>query len=394
MSYAESLCLARVRARMPRVTALFAVLMLLQVSQTLAGAQTASQRQAYEELQRKYEAAQQDIIRLRTELETLKRERALAPPQEAGAASGPGEEALQTGNTHFMAQRYAEAIAAYTRVIEQTPREARAYKHRGMAQAKLGNMQQGLKDLTRAIELDPQDAVAYNQRGIAVFALGNTAAALKDFTRAIELQPQLLEAYNNRGIVQRKLGDYRLASKDFEYAAQAGMELANQHLKVLRDEVSQTQDRLRAAGFKPGTTDGVLKKPTVAALQQYQKAHGIPATGLLDEATRKALGLPAEPALAARPAGEGARFTHQPPPAYPEVARQNGWEGTVALRLELRPDGTVGEVQVAQSSGHAALDNAAQDAAKTWKHVPATQDGSAVARWVETQLTFTLDKGP
>jgi protein TonB len=50
---------------------------------------------------------------------------------------------------------------------------------------------------------------------------------------------------------------------------------------------------------------------------------------------------------------------------YPDVARQNGWEGTVSLRLELLADGTVGEVQVAHSSGYTALDTAAQEAAKT-----------------------------
>ena len=47
---------------------------------------------------------------------------------------------------------------------------------------------------------------------------------------------------------------------------------------------------------------------------------------------------------------------YQPTPAYPEVARQHGWEGTVTLHLELRADGTVGDVQVARSSGHEVLD--------------------------------------
>ena len=67
---------------------------------------------------------------------------------------------------------------------------------------------------------------------------------------------------------------------------------------------------------------------------------------------------------------------YQPTPAYPEVARQHGWEGTVTLHLELRADGTVGDVQVARSSGHEVLDTAAQETAKTWKHTPVTQDGS------------------
>jgi TonB family protein len=296
------------------------------------------------------------------------------------------------GNAHFAAQRYADAIAAYTNALALAPRDARAYKHRGLAHAKLGHTQQAYKDFTKALELDPQDAIAYNQRGIASFAAGNAPAALKDFTKASELQPQLAEAYNNRGIVQRRLGDYRQAGKEFERAAQLGMELAKQHLQVLRDEARQAQERLRSAGWHPGPVDGVPGPQTVTALRQYQTAHGLPVTGLLDDATRHALGLPPAPAAGRQPE-EPPRFVHQPPPAYPDSARQNGWEGTVTLRLELLADGTVGEVQVARSSGHVVLDTAAQEAAKTWKHVPVTHEGTPVTSWAEMHLTFTLDKG-
>jgi TonB family protein len=378
---------------MRRLCTLVVGWVLLFMTSTLAVAQSATQSKEFEELQHKYEAALQEIERLRSALETLKRERTAAPPSPAGATeSAPGDEPLQVGNAHFAAQRYTEAIAAYTKAIEAAPRDARAYKHRGLAHAKLGNTQQAYKDLSKAIELDPQDAVTYNQRGIASFAVGNTSVALKDFTKALELQPQLAEAYNNRGIIERKLGDYRQAGKDFERAAQLSMDLARQHLQVLRDEARQAQERLRSAGLNPGTADGVPGQQTVTALRQYQKAHGLPVTGLLDEATRNALGLPPEPAVA-RHTAEAPRFVSQPKPEYPEVARQNGWEGTVTLRLELLPDGTVGEVQVVRSSGHNVLDTAAQETAKIWKHEPATQEGAPVARWAELNLTFHLDKG-
>jgi protein TonB len=71
--------------------------------------------------------------------------------------------------------------------------------------------------------------------------------------------------------------------------------------------------------------------------------------------------------------------------------RQQGWEGTVTLHLELRADDTVGDVQVARSSGHEILDTAAQETAKTWKHTPVPRRGAAT-RWTEINLTFKLDK--
>jgi TonB family protein len=362
--------------------------MLLYSSSPLAATQP---DRAYEELQRKYETALQEIERLRSELARLKGEQTAGPtPAAPPVAGAPSGDFLQTGNAYFLAQRYTDAIAAYTRAIKAAPRDARAYKHRGLAHAKLGNVQQAYEDLNRAIALDPQDAVAYNQRGITSFAAGNIQAAFKDFSKTIELQPQLAEAYNNRGIIARTLGDYRQAGKDFERAAQLGMELAHQHLQVLRDEILQVQERLHSAGHNPGAADGVPGPQTVAALRQYQTAQGLPVTGLLDEATRKNLGLVSD--AAARQSGERPRFVYQPAPAYPEEARQQGWEGTVTLHLELRTDGTVGNVQVARSSGHEVLDTAARETAKTWKHTPVTQEVEQGTRWAEINLTFKLDK--
>lgn len=373
---------------MTRSLAFLVVWMLLHGASPLAATRP---NRAYEELQRKYEAALQEIERLRSELAKLKGEQIAGPapaaPPGVGASSS---DSLQTGNAHFLAQHYTEAIAAYTQAIETAPRDARAYKHRGLAHAKLGNVQQAYEDLNKAIALDPQDAIAYNQRGIASFAAGNAQAALKDFSKTIELQPQLAEAYNNRGIIARTLGDYRQASKDFERAAQLGMELAQQHFQVLRDETRQVQARLHSAGYAPGAADGVPGPQTVAALRQYQTAQGLPVTGLLDEATRKDLGLVSD--AAAAQSGERPRFVYQPTPAYPEEARQQGWEGTVTLHLELRADGTVGDVQVARSSGHKVLDTAAQETAKTWKHASVAQEGEPVRRWAEINLTFKLDK--
>jgi hypothetical protein len=54
-------------------------------------------------------------------------------------------------------------------------------------------------------------------------------------------------------------------------------------------QVGQVQEQLQKAGLNPGPIDGVLGPRTKAALRRYQASHGLPATGLLDEATRQAL---------------------------------------------------------------------------------------------------------
>lgn len=58
-----------------------------------------------------------------------------------------------------------------------------------------------------------------------------------------------------------------------------------------QEQVKQAQRLLQEAGFYTGTIDGILGPNTKAALHAYQAKHGLPKTGELDEATRKALGV-------------------------------------------------------------------------------------------------------
>ena len=55
--------------------------------------------------------------------------------------------------------------------------------------------------------------------------------------------------------------------------------------------IRQAQRQLQEAGFAPGSIDGMLGPQTRVALQHYQAKRGLPKTGELDEATRKALGI-------------------------------------------------------------------------------------------------------
>lgn len=78
-------------------------------------------------------------------------------------------------------------------------------------------------------------------------------------------------------------------------------------------------------------------------------------------------------------------------PVYPPAVRRAGIEGTVRVRVEVEADGSVRGTTVAVSSGNAALDAAALEAAGGWVFLPATEDGRPVAsvvyRWVSFRLT-------
>lgn len=79
-----------------------------------------------------------------------------------------------------------------------------------------------------------------------------------------------------------------------------------------------------------------------------------------------------------------------PKPNYPSSARKAGVEGTVLVGLTIGVDGRVASAWVLQSSGSAALDQAAVGAVQRWKFVPAKKNGQAVAVETKVPVTFNL----
>jgi TonB family protein len=154
------------------------------------------------------------------------------------------------------------------------------------------------------------------------------------------------------------------------------------------------QERLHELGFSPGPADGVPGSQTTTALRQYQQRQGWPVSGWLDAATRQGLGIQAGAQAAAPPSAAESppQFIQQAKPEYPALARESGWEGTVTLRIEMLANGTVGEVEIARSSGYPLLDTTAQNAARTWTHQPPLHHGQPVTRWVSLTVNFALDK--
>ncbi len=77
-------------------------------------------------------------------------------------------------------------------------------------------------------------------------------------------------------------------------------------------------------------------------------------------------------------------------PPYPKRAREMGWEGTVVLRVEVKPDGTVGVASIHRTSGYLTLDEAALTAVKRWRFVPPTDGAFSFATVVDVPVRFDL----
>lgn len=83
-------------------------------------------------------------------------------------------------------------------------------------------------------------------------------------------------------------------------------------------------------------------------------------------------------------------YLRNPPPVYPRLARERGWEGRVRLETQVLSDGRCGPVSVLASSGYPMLDQAAASAIQRWRFRPAQRGDRAVAVWVEIPIVFRL----
>ncbi len=83
---------------------------------------------------------------------------------------------------------------------------------------------------------------------------------------------------------------------------------------------------------------------------------------------------------------------NNPAPAYPELARQKGWEGRTIVRVEVSPAGQATKVSIARGSGFGVLDQAALRAVKKWRFQPRTVGGLPAPGVVEVPVNFSLDR--
>lgn len=100
---------------------------------------------------------------------------------------------------------------------------------------------------------------------------------------------------------------------------------------------------------------------------------------------------PAAPALPTIPPNYNAAYLDNPPPSYPPLARRNGEQGRVLLRVHVTAGGVAEAVELRTSSGSPRLDQAALETVKRWRFVPARQGDQPVAAWVLVPINFTLE---
>lgn len=99
---------------------------------------------------------------------------------------------------------------------------------------------------------------------------------------------------------------------------------------------------------------------------------------------------PAAPAPVTLPRSDAA-YLNNPRPNYPLAARRRGDQGTVYVRVLVTAEGVAGNARIEKSSGFPSLDDAALNAVRSWRFVPARQAGQAIESPYVVPVLFRLD---
>jgi len=150
---------------------------------------------------------------------------------------------------------------------------------------------------------------------------------------------------------------------------------------------------VHARGFRVASSslevlpgNGPLLRKVAMELGHVQETIGV-------EAERPA-SVPPQPAPAPGPANTGGqiempKLLKMVPPAYPPDAKAAGLEGSVVLQLVITLEGAPVSMKVI-SSPSGDMSQAAMDAVKNWKWVPAKLNGEAVEVVSDVTINFTL----
>jgi|GEM_PF-2343320 len=118
------------------------------------------------------------------------------------------------GLLQLQSGKVAEAIDAFEKAIQISPKDSRAHMLRGVAAARKGQHGEALDFYEKALDLDPSSVEAYQSRGLTFMRLDRLPLAVADFTKAVTINPKFEEGYLRRGLAYGRLGEFEKSVAD------------------------------------------------------------------------------------------------------------------------------------------------------------------------------------
>lgn len=138
------------------------------------------------------------------------REAVRLAPNDPGCHSDLGACLLRAGLAE-------ESLASFDSALALDPKHSEARSHRGMAYAKLGRLEDAVRDFSVLVNEHPS-AEAYLLRGGILIESGDCERGLPDIQECIRLNPKLAEAHYARGLCRVRANQLGPAIADFTEA--------------------------------------------------------------------------------------------------------------------------------------------------------------------------------
>jgi tetratricopeptide (TPR) repeat protein len=213
-------------------------------------------------------------------------------------------ELFTQGVTLLQDGKNAEAVNAFTQLIQQMPKSPDAYRNRGVGYMELKQYDDAILDFEKAIELNPELAGLYANMGAAWYhkkayttaidfynkdlalrpdnyivyldralcwgALNDYDNGIADTDKSLELTPNFYAALCLKGDFLTKMGQEELAIQTYEkaHALEGNNDYANKRLTTLRREIQekqgtedQNEETVRNVKQEPGNKKTSISSP-------------------------------------------------------------------------------------------------------------------------------------
>ena len=124
---------------------------------------------------------------------------------------------LDRGNLRLDHEKYAEAVADYTKAHDLDPKDAWSLADRALAQAKLDHPAEATADAAAAEKLDPGNPVSARARAYLARARGDDQEAIRELTASLKREPDNDYTLLFRGHLYLQQANYAAAETDLTH---------------------------------------------------------------------------------------------------------------------------------------------------------------------------------
>ena len=136
----------------------------------------------------------------------------------AAKASESSDDLLKAGNNALQRQDYKTAAELLKRLVDQEPKDEKAWDSLGRAYAGLNNHDEAIKAFQKQVEIDPYSQVAYRELGGELQQAGRNDEAIAAYRKQLDIVPLDGAAHKNLGLLYASMKKDAEARPELEAA--------------------------------------------------------------------------------------------------------------------------------------------------------------------------------